>query len=106
MGRKKKSTVLENETKEIKKIDFELFAPEAQNVSLAGDFNDWDMSSHPLGKNSDGTWKVKIDLMPGKYEYRFLVDGEWMNDPNCTSFVPNPFGGENCTCNVLDVVIT
>ena len=37
-----------------------------------------------------------LKLMPGRYEYRFLVDGDWQNDPHCTTFVPNPYGSENC----------
>jgi 1,4-alpha-glucan branching enzyme len=92
----KKRKLLENETKASKKVDFILSAPEAQNVFLAGDFNDWEITPHPLEKDSTGNWKINIDLMPGRYEYRFLVDGVWQNDPNSTAFAPNPFGSENC----------
>lgn len=70
------------ETKTLRKIHFELFAPEAKNVFLAGDFNDWDIHSHPMKKNSEGIWEINIDLIPGVYEYRFLVDRKWKNDPN------------------------
>jgi len=93
---KRKSKTLEGKTKALKKVDFTLLAPDAQSVSLAGDFNDWDVNSHLLKKDSSGKWKVKIELSPGRYEYRFLVDGEWKNDPNCASFITNPFGEENC----------
>ncbi len=92
----KKRKLLENEMKTSKKIDFILSAPEAQNVFLAGDFNDWEANPHPLKKDNKGNWKINIDLMPGRYEYRFFVDGVWQNDPNCTTFAPNPFGSENC----------
>ena len=81
--------------KTARKVNFTMEAPEAQNVSLAGDFNNWDISSHPL-KASKGKWKTSIKLEPGRYEYRFLIDGEWQNDPNCTNFVPNSYGSENC----------
>ena len=92
----KKRKILKNGTKTSKKVGFTLSAPEAQNVFLAGDFNDWEATPHPLEKDSGGDWKINIDLMPGRYEYRFLVDGVWKNDPNCTTFAPNPYGDENC----------
>jgi 1,4-alpha-glucan branching enzyme len=71
-------------------------APQAQRVSIAGDFNQWNPSSHPLQRDIKGTWRISLDLKPGKYEYRFLLDGEWQNDPNCDSFVENPFSTSNC----------
>ena len=79
-----------------KRITFKLNAPEAQSVSLVGDFNSWNPDAHPLKKNSNGSWKTSVSLSPGRYEYRFLVDGQWQNDPNCASCVPNTFGSENC----------
>jgi 1,4-alpha-glucan branching enzyme len=80
----------------VKKTEFSLSAPQAQRVSIAGDFNRWNPSLHPLQQDTKGTWRISLDLKPGKYEYRFLLDGEWQNDPNCDSFVENPFGTSNC----------
>jgi len=96
MGKNRKFKRLESEMKALKKFNFTILAPEAQNVSLAGDFNNWDKNSHLLEKDSNGTWEINIDLLPGRYEYRYLVDGKWENDSNCSSFAPNPFGSENC----------
>lgn len=96
MVKKRKSKKSESKMEELQKVNFSLLAPGAQNVSLAGDFNDWDVNTHLLQKVSNGTWEVNIDLNPGKYEYRFVVDGEWKNDPDCMSFTPNSFGSENC----------
>ena len=79
-----------------KRITFKLNAPEAQSVSLVGDFNSWNPDSHPLKKNSNGSWKTSVSLSPGRYEYRFLVDGQWHNDPECAVHTTNPFGSENC----------
>jgi len=78
-----------------KRITFKLHAPDAQRVSLAGDFNAWDPEMHPLKKSSAGLWKKMVSLSPGRYEYRFMVDGEWHNDPDCTTCSPNPFGSNN-----------
>ncbi len=79
-----------------KKATFEFMAPGAQSVLLAGDFNSWNADVNPLKKTSNGLWKTNIDLSPGRYEYRFLVDGQWQNDPESESYVPNPFGEDNC----------
>jgi 1,4-alpha-glucan branching enzyme len=73
-----------------------LLAPSAQSVFLAGDFNQWDLSSHPLKPDKNVTWKISLDLYPGQYEYRFFVDGKWQNDPNCRDLIENPFGTSNC----------
>ena len=71
-------------------------APTALSVLLAGDFNSWDPNVHPLERTSNGLWKINLSLSPGKYEYRFLVDGQWHNDPECKSYVSNPYGDDNC----------
>jgi len=91
----------ESKKKTQKWVNFILSAPETQKVFLVADFNSWDAHFHPLKKDSKGTWEINVDLKPGRYEYRFLVDGVWQNDPNCTTFAPNPFGGENCVIRVL-----
>jgi len=43
-----------------------------------------------------GVWKTTVTLAPGRYAYRFLIDGEWVNDPNCDEEVPNDYGSHNC----------
>lgn len=96
MLRKRKTNKNSSEKQNHKKITFKLNAPEAQCVLLVGDFNSWNPDAHPLKKTSNGLWKTSVSLSPGRYEYRFLVDGQWQNDPYCINFVPNPFGSENC----------
>jgi 1,4-alpha-glucan branching enzyme len=83
-----------------KKADFSLLAPHAANVFIAGDFNDWNTLSHPMKKDRNGVWKTSLSVIPGTYQYRFLVDGEWQNDPDSTECVGNPFGGLNCVRKV------
>ena len=63
---------------------------------MAGSFNGWEPSATPLEKQDDGRWAVELTLAPGRYEYRFVVDGCWMDDPLSSAFVSNPFGGLNC----------
>jgi len=70
----------------------------ADQVHLAGDFNDWNHTSHPMVSNrDDGIWYIVLELERGKsYEFRYLVNGrEWHNDWKADQYVPNSFGGTN-----------
>jgi 1,4-alpha-glucan branching enzyme len=78
------------------KVIFEFSASEAREVCLAGDFNCWDIHTNPMKKDRSGLWKVTLPLMPGRYEYRFIADGQWEDDPSCSCCVPNQFGSLNC----------
>jgi len=79
-----------------KKVQFEFSAPEAREVFLAGEFNNWNERVNPLKKDKEGLWKISLALTPGKYEYRFLADGKWENDRSCSGCVSNNFGSLNC----------
>jgi len=81
-------------------VEFTFAAPKAKKVCIAGNFNDWNMTSMPMKKNADGTWKIKLKLSPGKYEYKFVVDGIWIQDTACSETALNSFGTYN---NVIGV---
>ncbi len=85
-------------TVKLSKVAFSLFTPESQEVLVAGDFSHWEPV--PLKKHKDGFWKTTLHLASGIYEYRFIVDGEWRDDPACEVRVSNAFGTENCLCVV------
>jgi 1,4-alpha-glucan branching enzyme len=74
---------------------FRLNAPTAQKVTLVGDFTDWQERPILMKKGSDGNWTTTVKLPQGEYNYRFMVDGTWCDDPECAHRVPNPFGGFN-----------
>ncbi len=78
------------------KAQFAFSAPNAYEVYLVGDFNDWDTQASPMKKDKKGLWKTAFPLKPGRYEYRFIVDGNWENDPSCSFCVQNDFGSMNC----------
>ena len=78
-----------------KAVEFKLRAPEARRVSLAGTFNNWDSNSVLAKKDRQGSWSVKVNLNPGRYEYKFVVDGSWLNDPDCKERIPNSLGSAN-----------
>ncbi len=75
--------------------DFFYSAPEAKSVQLVGDFTHW--QNHPINlvRQANGVWKTSVPLAAGTYHYRFLVDGTWCDDPQCTLRVPNAFGSQN-----------
>jgi len=74
---------------------FSFRAPEALSVQLVGDFTHWQERPVNLQKGGDGIWRTTVNMEPGAHHYRFLVDGEWRNDPECTLRTPNPFGSED-----------
>ena len=75
---------------------FAFQAPTTKQVSLAGDFNNWDTRAAPMQKGPDGTWRLSVPLAPGRYEYRFFADGVWHNDPAAQQKAANALGTENC----------
>ena len=83
-----------------KAVEFKLYAPAAKKVSLAGSFNKWDSKKLSAKKDSKGNWSIKASLKHGRHEYKFFVDGSWIDDPRCTTCVPNSFGTNNCVVNV------
>jgi 1,4-alpha-glucan branching enzyme len=79
--------------------EFKLFSPKAKKVSVAGSFNNWDTNKFLAKKDTKGNWAVKINLKPGTYEYKFFVDGSWINDPGRPA-VYNNFGTQNSVVEV------
>ncbi len=75
--------------------DFTLTAPGAGEVCLVGDFNNWEHGKGKMRKGKDDTFKKSLKLAPGRYEYRFVVDGIWWTDPNNDNRCLNAFGEEN-----------
>ncbi len=82
-----------------KKVIFHLQWPYAKEVSVAGTFNNWDPSKDRLKENAKG-WKLSKYLDPGTYEYRFVVDGIWVDDPAAKNRRPTHYGCENCILEV------
>jgi 1,4-alpha-glucan branching enzyme len=79
-----------------KPVDFYLNLPGAKSAAVAGSFNGWDLSRTPLSKDPSGGWKATVWLPPGRYEYRFVIDGaQWFSDPHSKEVVPNNFGSTN-----------
>jgi hypothetical protein len=71
-------------------VVFRLLAPAAKKVFLGGSFNDFDARRHPLTRRPDGLWEISLDLPPGRYVYKFKVDGRWELDPTNPERSPEP----------------
>ncbi len=78
-----------------RRVNFVYQSQEAIEVFVVGDFNQWSETSHAMKKASNGEWKKTVMLEPGTYEYKFLVDGQWKNDPANADCCDNAFGTTN-----------
>jgi len=76
-------------------VSFELVKPGAKQVCVAGSFNGWKPERAPLLPAGDGRFVGDLTIDPGRYEYLFVVDGQWLPDPKAKETVQNPFGGTN-----------
>ena len=83
-----------------KPVSFAFTAPAARQVSLAGDFNNWDPKTMPMHKGADGVWHLSVALKPGRHEYRFVADGVWQDDPAAQQRTANALGSQNCVKTV------
>jgi 1,4-alpha-glucan branching enzyme len=74
---------------------FSFAAPTAMSVQLVGDFTHWQQKPINLQKGADGVWRTTVELDAGPHRYRFLVDGQWHDDPECTLRESNPYGRQD-----------
>jgi len=79
---------------DLKEAEFEFKAPQAKEVYVVGDFTGWDKRIR-LRRFSTGVWRKKIPLKAGRYEYKFVVDGEWHVDPVNNQTTHNALGTLN-----------
>jgi 1,4-alpha-glucan branching enzyme len=66
----------------VRVVKFVITAPQANSVSIIGDFNGWDAKATSATRTQDGTWEMFVPLRPGRYEYSFVLDG--------THLIPDP----------------
>lgn len=90
------------QTAKKRKVMFSLEAAMANKVVLTGDFNNWNLKSHPMKNDGNGMWSKAVMLSPGQYEYKFLIDGNWREDPRNEQTCPNCFGTRNSVLNLND----
>jgi 1,4-alpha-glucan branching enzyme len=76
-------------------VKLTLTKPDAKSVSVCGDFNGWSVGATPMKRRPNGQWETALELKPGRYQYKFVADGEWLSDPAARENVPNPHGSLN-----------
>lgn len=74
---------------------FELDAPGAHRVYLAGEMSRWDKDKLPMRRDATGRWSVTVDLGPGEWLYKFIVDGRWIADPGSDDHDADGQGGQH-----------
>ncbi len=78
-----------NARPELKLVEFSVDRPAAATVQLAAEFTNWDEAPIDMIRFDDGVWSITVPLPAGTYAYRFLVDGEWYDDPRAVRPRPN-----------------
>ena len=81
-----------------REVTFAVYEPRAEQVFVSGVFNDWQAT--PLTREGNRDWKATVSLVPGRYEYKFVVDGQWKIDPRSHHTSANGFGTLNSVIEV------
>ena len=84
-------------------VTFSLDRPGAQEVYLCGDFNEWSPTSlRMIRQGASDRWAKRLTLAPGRYQYKFVVDGKWVHDPGASENVRNHHGSLNSVMEVRE----
>jgi chromosome partitioning protein len=91
-----KSTQISPDEKLKSDVEFTFFAPNAKSVYVAGDFNGWKISDESRLQNvKEGVWQKLFNLESGRYQYKYVVDGEWIIDPENPKIEVDRSGNKN-----------
>jgi 1,4-alpha-glucan branching enzyme len=109
MAKSKKKQSQESETEmkspaaeqQSREVDFVLECSGAEHGYVCGGFNDWHPTCRRMIGNPDpGLWEKRLLLPPGRHEYKFVVDGKWLHDPDAGENVFNIYGSLNSVVEV------
>ena len=73
-------------------VEFCFYRPQARNVHVAGEFNDWRVGELPMSRRDDGYWTARTRLPAGEFRFRYCADGEWFADYAASGLAPGRFG--------------
>jgi 1,4-alpha-glucan branching enzyme len=82
------------------KVRFVWPGKNVDTIYLVGDFNQWNEKSHPLRRTEARDFELELEIPPGKYRFKYLVDGVWWNDPDAEEYAPNPWGSEDSVIRI------
>lgn len=83
---------LKEELRKFTEVSFSVIAPDAKEVHLVGDFNNWRVDESSRMDRESNNWRKNINLTHGRYRYRFVIDGKWTEDANNPNKETNPYG--------------
>ena len=92
--------LVKEKSRELVQTAFHLNCPEAGSVYVTGSFNNWSLDESCRMKRENGLWKIDLPLETGVYQYRFIVDGNWREDPENPLQERNAFGDVNSLVKV------
>jgi 1,4-alpha-glucan branching enzyme len=95
-----RKTTKKKKRKIIPSTEFRFVDSEVSEVILTGTFTDWNLNEYRMRKYKGGVWKKKVKLKSGIHEYLFIVDGQWITDPENDNRTSNPFGSENSVIQI------
>ena len=84
----------------MRRVPFMTKVEGAKEVVLTGEFTEWAKDRIRLHSMGDGEWNAMLELPPGEYRYRLLVDGEWRDHAEAAKRLPNPYGSQDCILTV------
>lgn len=97
---KRMEEILKDKLPKMNELVFSVAAPQAKEVFIVGDFNGWKQNDAGRMEQHNGSWRKKISLKSGRYQYRFVIDGVWTEDSNNPLKEKNPFGQMNSLVEV------
>jgi chromosome partitioning protein len=97
---KRMAKILKERLPRFTEIVFSVSAPQAKEVYIAGDFNNWQLDNSSRMTPENGIWRKKVNLAYGQHRYRFVVDGQWIEDVNNPRAELNPFGTKDSLLEV------
>lgn len=89
---KRMKDILKENLPKLNEVTFSVKAPDAKEVYLAGEFNNWKLDENSKMENTDGCWTKRLNLNSGIYRYRFVIDGNWVEDPENPQTQLNTYG--------------
>ncbi|MDD5618105.1 MAG: AAA family ATPase [Candidatus Omnitrophica bacterium] len=92
--------VASKKIKEFSGATFSMEAPNANSVFIVGDFNNWLLDEKSKLEKINGVWIKRMPLSKGVHQYRFVVDGKWLEDPHNPETILNPYGERNSVINI------
>lgn len=99
---KKMNEILKEELPRMREVVFSFTSTGAKEIFIVGDFNNWKINEACRMQHVNGKWEKKLKLLGGRYHYRFVVDGNWTEDPLNPDKEVNPYGSVDSLIDVLE----